>query len=179
MRSPMGYIYIYILGGNQCKNWVLWNIPVCGAYGWLYPNLSRINFLGPSFFGVNFHSQKRAQPPGVHVHTRKKTESILGPWGQTSLDKVPVAKVLFIPLKVSNKLRSEKLHTFLWLPVSLNIFPWDNPPELLKYQRWGCINFLEGYFFRAQGHEKNPASTNPDMEYWWDLWNGNILVLMI
>ena len=48
------------------------------------------------------------------VH-KKYPESILGPWGQTSLDKVPVAKVLFIPLQVSNKLRSEKLHTFLWL----------------------------------------------------------------
>ena len=60
------------------------------------------------------------------VH-KKYPESILGPYRQTSPDKVPVAKVLFIPLQVSNKLRSEKLHTFLWL---LNISPWDNPPEL-------------------------------------------------
>ena len=31
-------------------------IPVCDAYGGLYPNLSRINFLGPSFFfGISFH----------------------------------------------------------------------------------------------------------------------------
>ena len=59
------------------------------------------------------------------VH-KKYPESILGPWGQTSLDKVPVAKVLFIPLQVSNKLRSEKPHTFP-TPVSLNILPWDNP----------------------------------------------------
>ena len=31
-------------------------IPVCGAYGGLYPNLSRINFLGPSFFRNKFPS---------------------------------------------------------------------------------------------------------------------------
>ena len=46
-------------------------------------------------------------------------------------------------------------------PVSLNIFPWDNPPELWKYQSWGWIRFVDGYFFRAQGQEKNPACTNP------------------
>jgi len=68
------------------------------------------------------------------VH-KKYPESILGPWGQTSLDldKIPVAKVLFIPLQVSNKHRSEKLHSLFSLvatPVSLNIFPWDIPPEL-------------------------------------------------
>ena len=70
-------------------------IPVCGAYGGLYPNLSRINFLGPSFFRINVHSQKRAQPQAYMVQ-KKNPESILGPWGQTFLDKVPVAKVLFI-----------------------------------------------------------------------------------
>ena len=138
----------------------------------LYPNLSRIIFLGPRFCRNKCPIPKKGHNPQAYmVHNKKYLESILGPWGQTSLDKVPVAKVLFIPLQVSNKLRSEKLHTFplVATPVSLNIFPWDNPPELWKYQSWGWINFLEGSFFRAQGQEKNPASTNPVHIVWSDL----------
>ena len=75
---------------------------------------------------------KGHNPHAYMVHTKKKQnhpESILGPWGQTSLDKVPVAKVLFIPLQVSNKLRSEKLHTFLWLQPQCRwiFFPGTTP----------------------------------------------------
>ena len=61
---------------------------------------------------------------------KKYPESILGPWGQTSLDKVPVAKVLFIPLQVSNKLRSEKPHTFLWFQPQCQYCSMGQPPEL-------------------------------------------------
>ena len=63
------------------------------------------------------------------VH-KKYPESILRPWGQTSLDKVPVAKVLLIPLQVSNKLRSEKLHTFSLVatPVIAEYFSTGQPP---------------------------------------------------
>ena len=38
-------------------------IPVCGAYGWLYPNLSTINFLGPSFFRNKFPFPKKGTTP--------------------------------------------------------------------------------------------------------------------
>ena len=112
-RFGIGFLIVYPLvvgnGRVSCR------IPMCGAYGGLYPNLSRINFLGPSFFRTKFPFPKKGTTPRCMVH-KKYPESILGPWGQTSLDKVPVAKVvLFIPLQVSNKLRSEKLHTFLWL----------------------------------------------------------------
>ena len=92
--------------------------PVCGAYGGLYPNLSRINFLGPSFFRNKFPFPKKGTTPRRIWYTTNIQNQFWdhgGSWGQTSLDKVPVAKVLFIPLQVSNKLRSEKLHTFLWL----------------------------------------------------------------
>ena len=59
------YIYIYILlVGNLCKNWVLWNIPVVWCLrGGLYPNLSRINFLGPSFFRNKFPFPKKGTTP--------------------------------------------------------------------------------------------------------------------
>ena len=38
-------------------------IPVCGAYGGLYPNLSRINFLGPSFFQNKCPFPKKGTTP--------------------------------------------------------------------------------------------------------------------
>ena len=86
----------------ECVKYV--KISVRGAYRELSPDLSRINFLGPSFFGINFYSQKRAQPPGVHGTHKKYPKSILGPWAWTSLDKVPVVKVLFIPGPTSSEL---------------------------------------------------------------------------
>ena len=117
-RFGIGFLIVYPLGVGNGR--VSCRIPMCGAYGGLYPNLSRINFLGPSFFGINFYSKKRAQPQRYMVH-KKYPDSILGPWGKTSLDNVPVAKVLFISLQVSNKFLSEKLQgqdrIVLWLKI--------------------------------------------------------------
>ena len=105
-------------------------IPVCGVYGGLYPNLSRRNFLGPNFFRNKFPFPKKGTTPRRTWYTKNR-ESFLGPWGQTSLDKVPVAKFLFIPLQVSNKLGSEKLHAFLWLqPQCRCIFFHGTTPQL-------------------------------------------------
>ena len=48
---------------REFKTDVVSNIPVCGAYGVLYPNLSRINFLGPSFFRNKFPFPKKGTTP--------------------------------------------------------------------------------------------------------------------
>ena len=103
----------------ECVKYV--KISVRGAYRELSPDLSRINFLGPSFFGINFYSQKRAQPPGVHGTQKKYPKSILGPWAWTSLDKVPVVKVLFIPGPTSSVLN--------FAGTALHVTPrmWANP----------------------------------------------------
>ena len=45
-------------------------IPVCGAYGGLYPNLSRINFLGPSFFRNKFPFPKKGTTPRRTWYTK-------------------------------------------------------------------------------------------------------------
>ena len=44
--------------------------PVCGAYGVLYPNLSRINFLGPSFFRNKFPFPKKGTTPRRTWYTK-------------------------------------------------------------------------------------------------------------
>ena len=63
-RFGIGFLIVYPLvvgnGRVSCR------IPMCGAYGGLYPNLSRINFLGPSFFGIIFLFQKKGTTPKVH-----------------------------------------------------------------------------------------------------------------
>ena len=45
-------------------------IPVCGAYGGLYPNLSRINFLGPSFFRNKCPFPKKGTTPRRTWYTK-------------------------------------------------------------------------------------------------------------
>ena len=45
-------------------------IPVCGAYGGLYPNLSRINFLGPSFFRNKCPFPKKGTTPRRTCYTK-------------------------------------------------------------------------------------------------------------
>ena len=79
-------------------------------------NLSRINFLGPSFFRNKRSFPKKSTTSRRTRYTWNISRINFGTMGANiSLDKVPVAKVLFISLQVSNKFRSEKLHTFLWL----------------------------------------------------------------
>ena len=84
------------------------------------------------------------------------------------MDKVPVAKVLFIPLQVSNKLRSEKLQgqemlkqhkQLLFSELSSSDFQVVGPQQstLMRNKQASEIPLR----FRAQGQEKNPASTNP------------------
>ena len=73
------------------------------------------------------------------VH-KKYPDSILGPWGKTSLDKVPVAKVLFISLQVSNKFLSEKLQgqdrIVLWLKIWFYTKPGRNTSSGIKFCRF-------------------------------------------
>ena len=46
------------------------HIPVCGAYRGLYPNLSRINFLGPSLFRNKFPIPKKGTTPRRTCYTK-------------------------------------------------------------------------------------------------------------
>ena len=55
---------------REFKTDVVSNIPVCGAYGGLYPNLSRINFLGPSFFRNKFPFPRKGTTPRRTWYTK-------------------------------------------------------------------------------------------------------------
>ena len=56
-------------------------IPVCGAYGALCPNLSPINFLGPTFFRNKFPFPQKGHNPQAYMVHKKYPESILGTVG--------------------------------------------------------------------------------------------------
>ena len=115
-------------------------IPVCGAYGGLYPNLSRINFLGPSFFRNKFPFPKKGTTPRRTWYTKNIQNQFWDHGGKHLWIKFQWPRSCLSLCKSPTNSAPRNLTLFLfflWLPVSLNIFPWDNPPELLKYQSWG------------------------------------------
>ena len=67
-RFGIGFLIVYpLVVGNRR---VSCRIPMCGAYGGLYPNLSRINFLGPRFFRNKFPFPKKGTTLGRTWYTK-------------------------------------------------------------------------------------------------------------
>ena len=60
-------------------------------------------FIPDKFLGAKFFPKKGTTPRRTW-HTKKYLKTIWGPWARTSLDKVPVVKVLFIPGPTSSEL---------------------------------------------------------------------------
>ena len=138
---------------------------VCGAYGGLYPNLSRINFLGPSFFRNKFPFPKKGTTPRPYMVHKKYPESILGPWGQTSLDKVPVAKVLFIPCKSpTNSAPRNSTLFFGCKPSVAEYFSMGQPPWTLKIPKLGLNKFPRGIIFSCTGSGKQSCQHEPGID---------------
>ena len=139
--------------------------PVCGAYGGLYPNFSRINFLGPSFFRNKFPFPKKGTTPRRTWYTKKIQNQFWDHGGKHLWIKFQWPRsCLSLCKSPTNSAPRNPTLFFGFNPSVAEYCSMGQPPELWKYQSWGSINFLEGSFFRAQGQEKNPASTNPVAE---------------
>ena len=116
------------------------------------PKFIPVKFLGAKVFTEYISIPKKVHNLQAHMVHKEYPQSILGPCRQTSLGKVSVAKVLSIPLQVSNKLRSEKLHTFLWLqPQGRWICFHGTTPWTLKIPKLGLNKFPRGMIFSGIG----------------------------
>ena len=127
--------------------------------GGLYPNLSRINFLGPSFFWNKFPFPKKGTAPRRTWHTKNIQNQFWDQSGKHLWIKFQWPRSC-LSLCKSPTNSAPRNSTLVATPVSLNIFPWGKPPWTLKIPKLGLNEFPRGIFFRAQGQEKIlPART--------------------
>ena len=139
-------------------------IPVCGAYGGLYPNLSRINFLGPSFFRNKFPFPKKGTTPRRTCYTKNIQNQFWDHGGRHLWIKFqwPRSYLSLCKSPTNSAPRNSTLF-FGCNPVSLNIFPWDKPPSTLKIPKLGLNKCPRGIIFAWLSHDFHRLDTKDQL----------------
>ena len=140
---------------------------MCGAYGGLYPYLSRINFLGPSFFRNKFPFPKKGTTPRRTCYTKNIQNQFWDHGGKHLWIKFqwPRSYLSLCKSPTNSAPRNSTLF-FGCNPSVAEYFSMGQPPSTLKIPKLGLNKCPRGIIFRAQGQEKNPARTNPVLFVW-------------
>ena len=112
----------------------------------LYPNLSRINFLGPSFFRNKFPFPKKGTTPRRTWYTKNIQNQFWDHGGKHLWVKFQWPRLcLSLCKSPKNTAPRNSTLSFACNPsVDEYFYMGQQPPWTLKMPKWGWINFLEG-----------------------------------
>ena len=142
------------------STWLM--IPVCGAYGGLYPNLSRINFLGPSFFRNKFPFPKKGTTPRRTWYTKKSQNQFWDHGGKHLWIKFQWPRSCLSLWKSPTNSAPRNSTLFCGCnPSVAEYFSTGQPPWTLKIPKLGLNKFRRGIVFFGHRVRKKilPART--------------------
>ena len=137
-------------------------IPVCGAYGALCPNLSPINFLGPSFFRNKFPFPQKGTTPRRTWYTKNIQNQFWDRGGKHLWIKFQWPRCCLSLCKSPTNTAPRNSTLFFGCnPSVAEYFSMGQPPWTLKIPKLGLNKFPRGIIFSGTGLGKNPTRTNP------------------
>ena len=135
---------------------------MCGAYRGLYPNLSRINFLGPSFFRNKIPFPKIGTTPRRTWYAKNIQNQFWGHGGKHLWVKFQWPRsCLSLCKSPTNSAPRNSTLFFGCNPSVAEYFPIGQPPWTLKIPKLGLNKFPRGIIVSGAGSGKKilPART--------------------
>ena len=124
--------------------------------------LHNTKVMGQAFFGINVHSQKRAQPPGVHG-TQKNIQNQFWDHGGKHLRikfQWPRSCLSLCKSPTNSAPRNSTLF-FGCNPSVAEDFSMGQPPWTLKIPKFGLNKFPSGIIFSGTGSGKKSCQHEP------------------
>ena len=154
-------IYIYYWSATYVKTGYYGISPLCGAYGGgLYPNLSRINFLGPSFFRNKFPFPKKGTTPR-RTCTQKISRINFGTMGANISGSSSSGQGPVYPFESLQQTPLRETPHFSLVASVAEYFSMGQPPWTFKIPKLGLNKFPRRIFFSGTGSWKKSCQHEP------------------